>query len=131
MDPTTAPLRVLVVEDELLIRWSVAETLTEAGHEVMLASDGASALCALRQARETVDVVLLDYRLPDSDDLTLLTNIRRTSPASAVVLMTVYGSPELRNSALDLGVCRILDKPFDLREIAGIVVGATAARRVN
>ncbi len=65
-------LRVLVVEDELLIRWAIAETLTDAGHTVIEAEDGAAAVQALAGSAEPVDAVILDYRLPDSNDLTLL-----------------------------------------------------------
>jgi DNA-binding NtrC family response regulator len=123
-----AALRVLIVDDELLIRWSLAEALVQAGHHVVQASDGAAALCALRQAREPLDVILLDLRLPDSDDLTLLTHIRRASPATSVVLMTTYGSPELRAGALRLGACRVLDKPFDISEVNDVVLRANRRR---
>jgi DNA-binding NtrC family response regulator len=118
-------LRVLVVEDEPLIRWSVAETLAEAGHAVIEASDGASAIRAVTDTAEPFDVVLLDYRLPDSNDLNLLTNIRRRSPSSAVVLMTAFGTAEVVNGALDLGVCRVLNKPFDIHEISTVVLAAS------
>ena len=68
-------LRVLVVEDELLIRWSIAKTLSSAGHSVVEAEDGAAAVRALMNPADTVDAVILDYRLPDSSDLTLLATI--------------------------------------------------------
>ena len=117
-------LRVLVVEDERLLRWSVAETLGQSGHTVIEASDGASAIRALESARGSVDVVLLDYRLPDSNDLTLLATIRRIAPRSAVVLMTIYGSPEIAHDALQLGAYQILNKPFDMHEVSRIVLRA-------
>ena len=65
-------LRVLVVEDELLIRWSIAETLAHSGHVVIEAEDGATAVRTLRDSVEPVDAIVLDYRLPDSNDLALL-----------------------------------------------------------
>src|SRR5262245_56890638 len=73
------PMRVLVVEDEALLRWSITETLLQKGHEVVEAADGAGAIQRL-QANEHVDVILLDYRLPDSNDLVLLANVRRLLP---------------------------------------------------
>jgi CheY-like chemotaxis protein len=75
-------LRVLVIEDELLIRWSIAEIVGHAGHTVAEAESGAAAVRALTSTPEAVDVVMLDYRLPDSNDLTLLAAIRRLSPAA-------------------------------------------------
>ena len=123
------PLRVLVVEDELLIRWSLVETLGHSGYAVTEASDAASAIRALADAPAPFDVVLLDYRLPDSDGLTLLATIRRLVPLASVVLMTAYGSPEVTEGALKLGVCRILSKPFDMHEIAPVVLDAHRLRR--
>lgn len=107
-------LRVLVVEDELLIRWAIAETLADAGHTVIEAQDAASAVQALADSAEPVDAVILDYRLPDSNDLTLLATIRRLSPHSPVILMTAFGTPEITQGALDLGVCRVVSKPFEM-----------------
>ena len=120
-------LRVLVVEDELLIRWSIAETLAHAGHTVIEAEDGATAVRALTAPAEPVDAVLLDYRLPDSNDLTLLANIRRLSPHSPVILMTAYGTPEVTKGALDLGVYRVMSKPFEMHELEELLLQACAS----
>jgi two-component system, NtrC family, response regulator AtoC len=121
-------LRVLVVDDELLIRWSVAETLEAAGHSVVQASDGSSALAALHTMGKDVDVVLLDFRLPDSNDLTLLGNIRHHAPKAAVVMMTAYGTPEVVDGALALGACGVITKPFDMDALESVVRKAYATR---
>jgi DNA-binding NtrC family response regulator len=113
-------LRVLVVDDEYLIRWSIAETLGAAGHEVAEAQDAASALNALAM-RPNPDVVLLDFRLPDSTDLGLLATIRRLAPASAVVLMTAFGTPDVTEGALELGARTVLSKPFSMHDLEDIV----------
>ena len=128
MDPTTR-LRVLVVEDESLIRWSIVETLACMGHTVVEADDAESAIRMLGGLPEPADVVLLDYRLPDSNDLTLLATIRRLAPSSAVVMMTAHGTPDLTRGALDLGAYRVVDKPFDMHELEPILVDACAALR--
>ena len=120
-------LRVLVVEDERLIRWSIAETLAHAGHTVIEAEDGATAVRALTAPAEPVDAVLLDYQLPDSNDLTLLANIRRLSPHSPVILMTAYGTPEVTKGALDLGVYRVMSKPFEMHELEELLLQACAS----
>ena len=113
-------LRVLVVDDEFLIRWSITETLGAAGHEVTEAPDAASALAALETTPDP-DVVLLDFRLPDSNDLGLLAKIRRLAPATAVVMMTAFGSPEVTAAALQLGACTVLSKPFNMHDLEAIV----------
>lgn len=127
--PEKSPsLRVLVVEDELLIRWSIAETLGHAGHTVIEAEDGATAVRALTASAGPVDAVFLDFRLPDSNDLTLLANIRRLSPRSPVILMTAYGTPEVIAGALDLGVYRVMSKPFEMQDLEHVLLEACASR---
>jgi len=116
-------LRVLVVDDESLIRWSLAEVLAESGHLVDEACDGASAL-KLLQDGSRFDVVLLDYRLPDSNDLRLLETVRRLSPGSAVIMMTAFGTPETVDDALSLGAYRVVPKPFDVHDMARLVAEA-------
>ena len=68
MSNTQLPLRVLVVDDEPLIRWSLAETLSDCGNQVTDVTSGHAATRALANAPEP-DVVLLDYQLPDSRGL--------------------------------------------------------------
>lgn len=120
--------RVLVVDDEPLIRWSVVETLIERGFDVVEAPDGRAAVSAL-DGGQAFDVVLLDFRLPDSNDLTLLSTIRRQSPLTQVILMTAYGTPEVTKGALDLGAYRVVSKPFEMNDMAALVAQARAARR--
>jgi len=122
-------LRVLVVDDELLIRWSLAETLTARGHVVTEAGDAASVRRIIQDATKRPDVVLLDYRLPDSDDLGLLATIRREAPDAQVILMTAFGSPEVVKNALELGAYRVVGKPFEVHDVAALVSEAHAATR--
>jgi two-component system, NtrC family, C4-dicarboxylate transport response regulator DctD len=118
--------RVLVVDDEPLIRWSVSETLTERGYEVVETSDANGARLAVDDD-QPFDVVLLDYRLPDSDDLSLLASIRKATPAAQVILMTAFGRPDVVRGALDPGAYRVIDKPFEMQAIADLVAQAHAA----
>jgi DNA-binding NtrC family response regulator len=113
------PFRVLVVEDESLMRWSVAQALTGRGHTVVEAADGAAAMRLLEET--PADVVLLDYQLPDSDDFALLRDIRRLAPATPVVLMTAFGTPELSDRARALGASDVLQKPFDVFRVDGVL----------
>lgn len=113
-------LRVLIVDDEPLIRWSIAETLGSAGHRIAEAQDAASALRALAETPEP-DVILLDFRLPDSNDLELLAKIRRIAPHTAIIMMTAFGTPELTSGALRLGAMKVLNKPFNMEDLEAIV----------
>ena len=70
------------------------------------------------------DVVLLGFRLPDSDDLSLVEGIRRLAPASALVMMTAYGTPQMIEAAKGLGVYEVIAKPFDVAVLEDAVVKA-------
>ncbi len=119
--PPVAALRVLVVDDESLVRWSVGEALMARGHHVDTAVDAQAAVRLLSDGGRDPDVVLLDYRLPGIDGLALLPRIRVLAPRARVVMMTAYGSPEFTGRALALGAMRVVDKPIDLDDIVELV----------
>ena len=119
--------RVLVVDDEPLIRWSLQEALTDQGFAVTVAGDGRAAMGELANATYLPDVVLLDYRLPDSDDLALCQRITERIRPGRVILMTAYGTPDVVHGALALGAHAVLNKPLDLHDITAIVRRAAAA----
>jgi DNA-binding NtrC family response regulator len=123
---TSRRLRVLVVDDEALIRWSLAETLEQAGHTVVEAADAAGAIEAVSSSGP-FDAVLLDYRLPDSNDLNLLAAIRKRAPSAVVIMMTAFGAPEVITGALQLGAYRVISKPFEVHDVAALVLEAHAA----
>ena len=116
------PVRVLVVDDEPLIRWSLVETLADRGCDVAEAGTGQTALEAVSGTRVPFDVVLLDLRLPDSKDLVLLSQIRLLAPDARVILMTAFGTTEVKHGALELGAYRVVSKPFELSELAELVL---------
>ena len=128
MNRIAVGFRILVIDDEALIRWSISENLEAHGHTLMQADDAASAVEALRDPAELPDVVVVDYRLPDSRDLTLLRTIRRLAPHAAIVMMTAFGTPEMVKEALELGAHRVISKPFDLAQLAALVDEAYDAR---
>jgi two-component system response regulator PilR (NtrC family) len=119
----------LVVDDEALIRWSLSETLGDSGHLVSEAGDGESALRMLTVGAERFDVVLLDYHLPDSHDLVLLSAIRQAAPDTAVIMMTAFSTPEMADSAGRIGAYRVVPKPFEMHEMASLVLEAHASGR--
>lgn len=107
--------RVLVVDDEPLIRWSVTSTLGDAGYEVLEAANAAEAREQAVQAG-TLDFALLDVRLPDSDGLTLMRAIHDMHPKCRFLMMTAFRTPELTDDAEADGV-PVLDKPFSLPDL--------------
>jgi len=123
-NPASPP--ILVVDDEPLMRWSVGETLTARGYAVTEAADAQSAVRAFGDGKHT-DLVLLDLRLPDADDLRVLARLRATSPGTPVIVMTAFATREIIEEAAMLGAS-VLTKPFDLSDLADGVQAALKAR---
>ena len=116
--------RVLVVDDEALLRWSVAETLGDQGWQVTEAGDAQSAMVAFPDIAAASGLVFLDPRLPDSDDLHILAAMRRLSPGTPVIVMTAHGTPDLAEATRALGAFAVIDKPFDMGELGPLAVSA-------
>jgi two-component system NtrC family response regulator/two-component system nitrogen regulation response regulator GlnG len=117
------------VDDELLIRWSLAETLRDDGHEVVEAASGREALAAVGHAVAPFDVVLLDFRLPDSSDLGLLGRLRQLLPQASIIMMTAFGTSEMVQQAIELGAYRVIGKPFEIADMSALVVEARERAR--
>ena len=105
-------IRILIVDDEMLIRWALGQALSARGCVITEAATAREALAAVRAG--SFDVILMDYRLPDTTHLELLREIRATTPQARVVMMTAFGTPEMLDEARQLGVRRVLEKPIDL-----------------
>jgi DNA-binding NtrC family response regulator len=115
--------RVLIVDDEVLIRWSLAEALSSLGHAVTGVDTCKQAADRLSRS-EVFDVVLLDLRLPDSADLRLLERLRREWPASRVIVMSAYLTPALTERCMQMGAFAVVEKPFLLADMATLVQSA-------
>ena len=120
---------VLVVDDEQLIRWSLSERLTADGCTIV---EAGTAREALERFGPEIDLVLLDYRLPDSDGLRVLKKMKALQPEVPVILLTAFSSIETAVEAMKQGAYHYANKPFNLDEIALVVEKAletTALRR--
>jgi DNA-binding NtrC family response regulator len=120
---------ILVVDDEQLIRWSLTSRLTDEGYRVFEAETAAN---ALKRVREGVDLVLLDYRLPDSDGLAVLKQIKENNPDTLVIMLTAYSNVDTAVEAMRQGAYHYANKPFNMDEIVLLVEKAletTSLRR--
>lgn len=102
--------RILLVDDEPLVRSGTALMLDELGHDVVEASSGQQALDLLAND-PTIDLAITDFRMPDMDGMEFITRAKDTRPSLPVVLMTGYAADDPRFDALDFPR---LEKPFGL-----------------
>lgn len=116
---TSALFRVLIVEDDPMLRRYLAAALQECGYEVVLAANGEEALRMLREC--PVDVVLTDVLMPEQDGVALMAELKRVQPDLPVVAMSGRGRVDLSIDSLALmkalGADATLEKPFGFAEL--------------
>jgi len=106
-------MSVLVVEDEKLLNWSLASSLSKWGFEVQPVFTGSEALAQIEKSG--FDVVLLDYRLPDLDGLAIARTVRERQPDAVIFLLTAFQLSELQ---VDAGLIdSYFNKPLDLQQL--------------
>ena len=112
-----SPARVLVVDDEPLVRSSLARALDGHGYDVGVAKDGGEALAILAEA--PADVVLLDLVMPGIDGFEVLRRLldRSVAPVIPVIVVSARGDEADKIAALDLGADDYLTKPFGVGEL--------------
>lgn len=106
---------ILIVEDEETQRSLLAGLLRKEGYTVEEAGDGTTALDLFRA--RTIDLALLDFKLPDMDGLAILKGLKEINPEIEVIMITAFGSIENAVNALKLGASEYLTKPIDLDDL--------------
>lgn len=123
-----ATATILVVDDEPLIRWSLVERLRGDGYDVLEAETGRE---AFEKARDGVDLVLLDYKLPDTDGVSVLKRLKEHDPDTLVIMLTAYASVETAVEAMKIGAYHFANKPFNLDDVAQLVEKALETTRLR
>ncbi len=120
------PHKVLVVDDDSLIRWALQRELAFLALPARFVGNAREALAELRDGR--YDLVFLDINLPDGNGVEILDEIRRISPDAGVVIMSADATEENRRRAIDAGVIQFIEKPFDMSEIHKVLRTVSADR---
>ena len=111
--------RILIIDDEPAICWSLKERLTDQGHFVQISASVEQADKLL--STFTPDVIVLDVRLPGQDGLSAIPGFRKRLPATPIVVMTAFGDLQTVVDAFRRGAFEYLVKPFDLSDFLSVV----------
>jgi DNA-binding response OmpR family regulator len=111
--------RILVVDDEKNVRFTVAHALRSDGYTVEAASSGAEGLELAGSGR--YDLILVDLRMPGMTGIDMLRELRRRDPEMPAVIITAYGVPQQLVEAAELGAIDCIHKPFSIQKVRAIV----------
>ncbi len=119
--------RILIIDDDGIVRDVVAGILSKEGYTVSSAVDGLEGIKALKQSE--YNLVITDLRMPGADGLEVLKAAKKLNPEAAVVIFTAYGTLDNAIEAIEFGAYDYITKPFKLQEI--IIVVENAFRMAN
>ena len=120
--------RILIAEDDDIIRELAVRALSEDGHELTVTANGAAALVALGRQGGAFDLLLTDVKMPKVDGIALALEAGRLHPDIAIMLMTGYADQRERAHSLDALVHDVITKPFTVDQIKGAVREALVMR---
>jgi DNA-binding NtrC family response regulator len=119
--------KILVVDDEDIVRTSCSRTLSPEGYEVRLAKNGAEGLKMANEDR--FDLVLTDLKMPDMDGIEVLRIIKEKWPETAVIIVTGYQTVDTAVKAIKLGAYDYIEKPFTPDALISAVAEALASKK--
>ncbi|HXZ42573.1 MAG TPA: response regulator, partial [Terriglobales bacterium] len=121
--------KILVVDDERLVRWSLRQKCEEWGYSVLEAEAGEPALKLAQH--DSPDLVLLDVRLPDMSGLEVLGQLKKNGDARAVIMITADPQLDDVKTALKLGAYDFVGKPVDFDELSVAIKNALETTRLR
>jgi two-component system response regulator AtoC len=121
-------LKILIIDDEQLIRWSLDKHLSSRGFQLFSAATGEEGIKLF--TANNPDIVFVDNRLPNMQGLEVIQKIKSIDEDALVVFMTAYGSIENAVKAMKLGASEYINKPFSLKEIDFIIDEVTEKRKL-
>jgi two-component system cell cycle sensor histidine kinase/response regulator CckA len=120
--------RILLVDDELLIRRTGSRLLTKLGYDVLLAPSGAAALTIYQREKESLSLVILDLIMPEMDGTETFDKIREINPEARILISSGYEKNEKVEDLLANGAVGFLQKPYEMEELTRCLRHADATR---
>ncbi len=112
-------IRILVIDDEPLMRITIQDALEAEGYKVTSTDTGGNGLSILRDTG--MDIIITDLKLPDIDGIGILKEVKKISPDTQVIMITAYGSIDSAITAMKEGAVDYLTKPFSMDELLLII----------
>lgn len=110
---------ILIIDDEIDMCEALRDFLTDKGHKVSLCTEGEKALGIAKKLFS--DIILLDIKMPGLDGLEILGKLKKWDNKVKVIIITAYGDVDTAKKALELGAVDCVNKPFDGKEIIGLI----------
>ncbi len=114
-----AKTKILVIDDEKLLRWSLEQNLSKDGYQVVVAERGMDGLAAFRE--ESPDITLLDIHLPDISGITVLEGLKEVNKDAIVIMITAFGDVQTAVKTIKLGAHDFIEKPFNMDKLKIII----------
>lgn len=111
--------KILIADDELLIRWSLSQALAREGYEVVAVEDGKKAIEALKTG--SFDFIIIDLIMPELDGWEVLEFVRQTTPPIRVIMITAHGREDTEKIAKERGAWAYVEKPFIIDKIKDLL----------
>ena len=113
------PHKILIIDDEKLIRWALEQHLVKQGYQVATAESAEQGLELLTE--DAPDLILLDNCLPDMTGIQLLEKLHVLEKRFKVIMITAYDGAETSVKAMNLGAYDYISKPFNLEELTALI----------
>lgn len=119
---------ILVIDDDAGMLRALDKVLTGEGAAVSCADFAGDAVEILTQRQKKIDLVITDLRMPFVNGLTVVYAIREVFPALPVIVLTAFGSPDVKAECLQQGAAAVLEKPLDTSELLAAIEAAFASK---
>ena len=107
--------KILIIDDEKLLRWSLNQNLSKEGYSIIEAETGTDGL--KKYGEESPDITLLDIHLPDISGINVLEQIRARNPMATIIMITAYGDIQTAVKTIKLGAYDFVEKPFNMEKL--------------